>query len=127
MKSPKDGKRYKTDVANTEQLFPDEFPESRYTKKLRGALAKAKANAAQNRYLATAVVRIKDKKENVGTATPQSSQYSIFIEDRRFLSWSHYERLLQVSDSAARLWYEKEALEQSWSVRTLRRNISTQY
>ena len=115
-----DGKRYKTDVANTEQLFPDEFTESRYTKKLRGALAKAKANAAQNRYLATAVVRIKDKKENVGTATPQSGQYSIFIEDRRFLSWSHYERLLQVSDSAARLWYEKEALEQSWSVRTLR-------
>ncbi len=27
--------------------FPDEFTESRYTKKLRGALAKAKANAAQ--------------------------------------------------------------------------------
>ena len=42
--------------------FPDEFTESRYTKKLRGALAKAKANAAQNRYLATAVVRIKDGK-----------------------------------------------------------------
>lgn len=71
--------------------------------------------------------RLSDKKENVGTVTPQSGQYSIFIEDRRFLSWSHYERLLQVSDSAARLWYEKEALEQSWSVRTLRRNISTQY
>lgn len=47
MNSPKDGKRYKTDVANIEQLFPDEFTESRYTKKLRGALAKAKANAAQ--------------------------------------------------------------------------------
>lgn len=91
--------------------FPDEFTESRYTKKLRGAFAKAKANAAQviiemlenaenrrwvenkdskhdkeanggwyrydvgfiipvehngtatqNRYLATAVVRIKDGK-----------------------------------------------------------------
>ena len=70
---------------------------------------------------------LSDKKENVGAVTPQSDQYSIFIEDRRFLSWSHYERLLQVSDSAARLWYEKEALEQSWSVRTLRRNISTQY
>ena len=27
--------------------FPDEFTESRYTKKLRGAFAKAKANAAQ--------------------------------------------------------------------------------
>lgn len=71
--------------------------------------------------------RLSDKKENVGAVTPQSGQYSIFIENRRFLSWSHYERLLQVSDSDARLWYEKEALEQSWSVRTLRRNISTQY
>ena len=70
---------------------------------------------------------LSDKKENVGAVTPQSGQYSIFIENRRFLSWSHYERLLQVSDSDARLWYEKEALEQSWSVRTLRRNISTQY
>ena len=27
--------------------FPDEYTESRYTKKLRGALAKAKANAGQ--------------------------------------------------------------------------------
>ena len=27
--------------------FPDEYSESKYTKKLRGALAKAKANAAQ--------------------------------------------------------------------------------
>lgn len=70
---------------------------------------------------------LSDKKENVGAVTPHSGQYSIFIENRRFLSWSHYERLLQVSDSDARLWYEKEALEQSWSVRTLRRNISTQY
>jgi hypothetical protein len=99
------------DVIHIQGDFPDEFTESRYTKKLRGALAKAKANAAQvivemlenaknrrwaenkdskhdkeanggwyrydvgfiipvehngtaaqNRYLATAVVRIKDGK-----------------------------------------------------------------
>lgn len=44
-----------------------------------------------------------------------------------FLSWSHYRALLQVEDKAARDWYEKEASEQTWSVRTLQRNISSQY
>lgn len=43
------------------------------------------------------------------------------------LSWSHYRALLQVADSVARNWYEKEAYEQTWSVRTLQRNINTQY
>lgn len=43
------------------------------------------------------------------------------------LSWSHYRALLQVADSGARSWYEKEAYEQTWSVRTLQRNINTQY
>lgn len=43
------------------------------------------------------------------------------------LSWSHYRTLLQVHDEIARKWYEKEAYEQTWSVRTLQRNIDTQY
>ena len=43
------------------------------------------------------------------------------------LSWSHYAVLLQVKDKVARDWYEKEVLEQTWSVRTLQRNISSQY
>lgn len=43
------------------------------------------------------------------------------------LSWSHYRILLQVHDETARKWYEKEAYEQTWSVRTLQRNIDTQY
>ena len=30
-------------------------------------------------------------------------------------------------DKKARDWYEKEALEQTWSTRTLQRNIDTQY
>ena len=45
----------------------------------------------------------------------------------RLLSWTHYRILLQVFDKEARDWYEKEALEQGWSVRTLQRNISSQY
>lgn len=43
------------------------------------------------------------------------------------LTWSHYRCLLQVKDSKARAWYEKEAYEQTWSDRTLQRNINTQY
>ena len=43
------------------------------------------------------------------------------------LSWTHYRILLQVFDKKARDWYAKEALEQTWSTRTLQRNINTQY
>ncbi|MBR3316024.1 MAG: DUF1016 family protein [Atopobiaceae bacterium] len=43
------------------------------------------------------------------------------------LTWSHYEELLRVADPSAREWYEREASAQTWSVRTLRRNINTQY
>ena len=43
------------------------------------------------------------------------------------LSWSHYCALIQVEDKEARDWYANEALDQSWSVRTLQRNISSQY
>ena len=45
----------------------------------------------------------------------------------RLLSWTHYRILLQVSDKFARDWYEKEALSEAWNVRTLQRNISSQY
>jgi len=34
---------------------------------------------------------------------------------------------LQVEDTDARNWYMREAAEQTWSVRTLQRNISSQY
>ena len=43
------------------------------------------------------------------------------------LSWSHYRILIQVLDKAARKWYEQEAENEMWSVKTLQRNISTQY
>ena len=45
----------------------------------------------------------------------------------RLLSWTHYRILLQVNDDNAREWYESEAISQSWSARTLQRNISSQY
>lgn len=49
------------------------------------------------------------------------------IGKSNLLTWTHYFVLLQVNDSNARQWYEKEAYEQTWSVRTLQRNISSQY
>lgn len=43
------------------------------------------------------------------------------------LSFTHYRILMQVKDTTARLWYEQEALRECWAVRTLQRNISSQY
>lgn len=43
------------------------------------------------------------------------------------LSWTHYRVLIRVEDPKAREWYAQEAASQNWSVRTLDRNISTQY
>lgn len=51
----------------------------------------------------------------------------IFATPWRILTWSHYKRLMQVSNSDARAWYLKEAAEQMWSYRTLDRNIGSQY
>ena len=43
------------------------------------------------------------------------------------LSWSHYAILSRVLDKAARTWYEEEAVRGTWSVRTLQRNVESQY
>lgn len=43
------------------------------------------------------------------------------------LSWSHYLLLINVKDDEARRWYAHEAYTETWSVRTLRRNIASQY
>ena len=43
------------------------------------------------------------------------------------LSWSHYERLMRIKNEDERDWYMREAAEESWSVRTLNRNIGSQY
>ena len=43
------------------------------------------------------------------------------------LTWTHYRELLTVSDETVRHWYMQEAAKEMWSVRTLHRNISSQY
>ena len=41
------------------------------------------------------------------------------------LSWSHYCELLSISDTDKRIFYEKEAVNSSWSVRELKRQIES--
>jgi len=43
------------------------------------------------------------------------------------LSWSHLRLLIHVENEEERMWYMREATEDMWSVRTLERNITTQY
>ena len=43
------------------------------------------------------------------------------------LTWTHFKILLRVADEDARYWYMNEASNETWSVRTLDRNISSQY
>jgi predicted nuclease of restriction endonuclease-like (RecB) superfamily len=43
------------------------------------------------------------------------------------LSWSHYKAIMRVTSTDARAYYIKETAENNWSVRTLDRNIATQY
>ena len=63
----------------------------------------------------------------VPTVTAQSDGKAIVPTPTAQLSWSHYEKLLQVNDEKARSWYANEAYTQAWGVRTLQRNISSQY
>jgi len=43
------------------------------------------------------------------------------------LPWSHYVRLLSVSNASARAFYETEALRDGWTIRQLARQIETQF
>ena len=43
------------------------------------------------------------------------------------LSWTHYRKLLQVENDEALRWYLDEAAAETWGVRVLQRNISSQY
>lgn len=79
--------------------------------------------------------------EEFGRGFPKTNLYSFYSFYKTYpeifhslsgklaglLTWTHYRILLQVEDEKARVWYEKEALHETWSVRTLQRNISSQY
>ena len=58
----------------------------------------------------------RDFSEIISSSTPWS-----------LLSWSHYRSIMRVFSSEAREYYIKETALNNWDVRTLDRNISTQY
>ncbi|MGX8851124.1 PDDEXK nuclease domain-containing protein [Amedibacillus sp. YH-ame10] len=76
-----------------------------------------------------------------GTGFPKTNLYSFYNFYKAYpeifhslsgkssvlLTWTHYRVLIQVEDQKARNWYENEAIRETWSVRTLQRNISSQY
>ena len=43
------------------------------------------------------------------------------------LNWSHFRTLISVTSDDARYWYVQEASREMWSVRTLARNVGSQY
>jgi predicted nuclease of restriction endonuclease-like (RecB) superfamily len=53
--------------------------------------------------------------------------HAVSGNSNKILSWTHYRILLQVDDKQAREWYMNESYQQTWSIRTLQRNISSQY
>jgi predicted nuclease of restriction endonuclease-like (RecB) superfamily len=64
-----------------------------------------------------------EKWHSVSAEFENELQYNLFTR----LSWSHIRHLLRVIDEDARCYYIKECAENSWGVRTLERNISSQY
>lgn len=52
-------------------------------------------------------------------------KYQIFQSVTGKLTWTHYAELLGVSDDQARGFYEKQAVNDNWSVRELKRQISS--
>jgi predicted nuclease of restriction endonuclease-like (RecB) superfamily len=67
--------------------------------------------------------KIKKPKTDLAISDRQIGSTSIHYT----LTWTHIQRIMRVSNPEARAWYMREAAEQSWDVRTLDRNISTQY
>lgn len=53
--------------------------------------------------------------------------HAVSGKSTQLLSWTHYRILIQELNDDARRWYESEAASQNWSVRTLQRNVSSQY
>ncbi len=63
----------------------------------------------------------------VNVANPDIKTVFEILSKNFPLSWSQYVSLITVKDEDARIFYEKEALRNGWSVRQLNRQISSQF
>ena len=52
-------------------------------------------------------------------------KYQIFQSLTGKLTWTHYSELLGLANDQARGFYEKQAVNESWSVRELKRQINS--
>jgi len=68
-----------------------------------------------------------DKKGKSKTDLATADRQIDKISTQNLITWTHIQRIMRVTNPEARAWYLKEAAEQTWDVRTLDRNISTQY
>lgn len=57
----------------------------------------------------------------------QFPDYEIWHASVPNLTWTHFRSLLPVDNRDARYWYMNEAASENWNVRTLDRNIGSQY
>jgi predicted nuclease of restriction endonuclease-like (RecB) superfamily len=64
-----------------------------------------------------------EKWHSLSAEFENETQYYLF----KRLSWTHIRHLLRVKNEKALAWYIKECAENNWGVRTLERNISSQY
>lgn len=76
----------------------------------------------------------KDLKTSYGKGFSKSNIYLMrlfYLKYEKFqtvsgkLTWSHYSELLSVSDDLSRSFYEKQCINENWSVRELKRQINS--
>jgi predicted nuclease of restriction endonuclease-like (RecB) superfamily len=75
-----------------------------------------------------------DLKKNYGTGFSKSNIYlmrTFYLKYPKFqtvsgkLSWSHYSELLMIDNNIERSFYEKQCVEENWSVRKLKRQVGS--
>lgn len=67
------------------------------------------------------------KTDSIGeTVFPQSKNYPVTITGRKFyLSWSHYLKLMRITNIEERHFYEIESVENNWSLSDLKRQYDS--
>jgi len=79
---------------------------------------------AENQILSSPSIKLQKLSAASIKSTESDKSFPTFSHQ---LSWTHYRTLLQVPEKEVRDWYAKEAAREGWGVRTLQRNISSQY